>query len=58
MIIRIIGIVIGVLILIGGLYYLFTDGRNDKESKKIYTIMSVIGAVIALGFGISIVLLK
>lgn len=58
MIIRIIGIVIGVLILIGGLYYLITEGKNDKESKKIYTIVSVIGAVIALGFGISMFLLK
>ena len=54
MIIRIIGIVIGVLILIGGLYYLATEGKNDKESKKIYTITAVIGAMIAVGFGISL----
>lgn len=54
MIIRIIGIIIGVLILIGGLYYLVTEGKNDKESKKIYTITAVIGAMIAVGFGISL----
>ncbi len=54
MIIRIIGIIIGVLILIGGLYYLATEGKNDKESKKIYTITAAIGALIAVGFGISL----
>ena len=53
MIIRIAGIIIGVLILIGGLYYLVKEGRDDAESKKIYTVVSVIGAVIAVGFGIS-----
>ena len=48
-----IGIIIGVLILISGLYYLVKEGKDDAESKKIYTIVSVIGAVIAVGFGIS-----
>lgn len=54
MIIRIIGIIIGVLILIGGLYYLVTEGKNDKESKKIYSITAIIGALIAVRFGISL----
>ena len=58
MIIRIAGIIIGVLILIGGLYYLVKEGRDDAESKKIYTIVSVIGAVIAAGFGISMFFLE
>ena len=58
MIIRIIGIIIGVLILIGGLYYLVKEGKDDAESKKIYTVVSVIGAVIAGGFGISMFFLE
>ena len=58
MIIRIAGIIIGVLILIGGLYYLVKEGRDDAESKKIYNIVSVIGAVIAAGFGISMFFLE
>lgn len=58
MIVRIIGIIIGVLIFGGGLYYLVTEGKNDKESKKIYTITAGIGALIALGFGISMFFLE
>ncbi len=45
MAVRIIGTIIGVLILIAGLYYLKTE-KNDSESKKIYTIVSVIGGVV------------
>lgn len=42
-----IGIIIGILVLIVSLYYLFKD-KEDKESKKIYTISSVFGLVIIL----------
>ena len=45
MAVRIIGTIIGALILIAGLYYLKTE-KNDAESKKIYTIVSVIGGVV------------
>lgn len=55
LIIRIAGTVIGILVFIVGLYYLFKEGKRDAESKKIYTIISAIGAVVALGFGISLI---
>ena len=47
MIIKIIAIVIGVLILGAGLYYLSKE-KHDPESKKIYTVVSVIGGAIAI----------
>lgn len=45
MVVKIIGTVIGALILIAGLYYLKTE-KDDAESRKIYTVVSVIGGVI------------
>lgn len=51
MIIKIIGFIISVMILGFGLYYLVKE-KNDPESKKIYTVTSVIGAVIAITCGI------
>ena len=47
MIVKIIGLIIGILVLCAGLFYLRKE-RNDPESKKIYTIISVIGGIIAL----------
>lgn len=47
MIVKIIGLVIGFLILCAGIYYL-TKEKDDQESKKIYSVISVIGAVILI----------
>lgn len=47
MIIQIIGILIGIAILIAGIYYLIKE-KEDAESKKIYTVISVIGAVLVV----------
>ncbi len=47
MAVKIIGLIIGVLILGAGLYYLAKE-KDDKESKKIYTITSVVGALISV----------
>ncbi len=47
MAVKIIGLIIGVLVLGAGLYYL-TQEKDDKESKKIYTIISLVGGVIAV----------
>lgn len=47
MIIKIIGLIIGVLLLGMGIFYLVKE-KDDKESRKIYTTVSVIGAVIAI----------
>lgn len=45
MTIKVVGVIIGVLILIVGLYYLVKE-RNDRESRKIYGIVSVAGGLI------------
>lgn len=47
MVVEIIGIVIGVLILGAGIYYLRKDG-HDAESKKIYGITSGVGAAVTI----------
>ena len=47
MVIGIIGIVIGLLVLGAGIYYLIKE-KNDKESKKIYGITSGIGVVVTV----------
>ena len=47
MIIKIIGLIIGVFVLGMGIFYLVKE-KDDKESRKIYTIISVIGAVVAI----------
>ena len=51
MIIKIIGLLIGIMIFAFGLYYLIKE-KADPESKKIYTITSIIGAVIAIVCGL------
>ncbi len=47
MAIQIIGLIIGILVLGAGIYYLVKE-KQDPESKKIYTIVSVVGAVVAV----------
>ena len=47
MAIKIIGIIIGILVLGAGIYYLAKE-KHDPESKKIYTIVSAIGGGIAV----------
>lgn len=47
MITKIIGLVIGLLVLGAGIYYLAKE-KHDPESKKIYTVVSVIGGVVAI----------
>lgn len=48
MITKIIALVIGIIILAGGLYYLKSSDPNDAESKKIYGIVTAVGAAIAV----------
>ena len=45
MAVKIIGMVIGVLILAAGLYYLVKE-KEDAESRKIYTVVSIAGGVV------------
>lgn len=58
MAVRIIGTIIGALILIAGLYYLKAE-KNDAESRKIYTIVSIIGgAIFAVMLALTILAVK
>lgn len=47
MLLKFIGLIIGALILSAGIYYLVKE-KADPESKKIYTIISITGAVIVI----------
>ncbi|SFU31117.1 hypothetical protein [Butyrivibrio sp. M55] len=47
MVIGIIEIIIGLLVLGAGIYYLVKE-KDDKESKKIYGITSGVGAVVSV----------
>lgn len=46
MTIKIIGLIIGILILAAGIYYLVKE-KNDQESKRIYSIITIIGVIVA-----------
>ena len=52
MILKIIGMIIGALILGAGIYY-FIKEKNDRESRKIYTVISIAGGLI---FAVSLIL--
>ncbi len=47
MIIKILGLIIGVAVLISGVV-LFVKEKSDKESQKIYGITAVIGLIVAV----------
>lgn len=53
--VNIIGLLIGILLLLAGVYY-FVKEKHDLESRKIYTIVSVIGVVVAVVCAIQIAL--
>ena len=55
MVIKILGLIIGVLVLGAGVYYL-TKEKHDPESKKIYTVVSIVGALVATGSLLTLVL--
>ena len=47
MAIKIIELIIGVLVLIAGIYY-HAKEKHDPDSRKIYTIFSVVGGAVAV----------
>jgi hypothetical protein len=55
MIITIIGLLIGLLILGGGIYYLNAN-KEDDESRKIYGITILVGVIITVVFVIKLVI--
>lgn len=56
MIVTIIGLLIGLLVLGAGIYYLVKE-KEDPESKKIYTVVTVIGLVIAIVAAIRLIMI-
>lgn len=46
MTVKIIGLIIGILVLFAGIYYLAKE-KDDPESKKFYTIVSTLGGIIS-----------
>lgn len=54
MIISIIGMIIGVMVVAFGLYYLMKE-RHDKESFKIYGIISSIGGIVFVGMLVKLI---
>ena len=55
MMVCIIGILIGLFVLGTGIYYLHQE-KHDSESRKIYTIVSVVGALLAVGAAVWLIL--
>lgn len=39
--------IIGLLVLCAGIYYLIKE-KNDPESKKIYSVISAVGAIVSV----------
>lgn len=56
MIVEMIAVFIGVMLVCAGAYYLVKE-KHDAQSRKIYTITLVIGAVIAAGALIKMLLI-
>lgn len=56
MIVMIIGLLIGLLVLGAGIYYLVKE-KEDPESQKIYTVVTGIGLVIAVIAAIRLIMI-
>lgn len=54
-ILGIIGLIIGIAIVCGALYYLIKE-RHDAQSKKIYGVMLAIGGVITIAMILKLIL--
>ena len=48
MTVKIIGLIIGLLVTGAGVYYLKKEGKNDVESRKIYSVITSAGAIVAV----------
>lgn len=54
MVISIIGMLIGIMVVVFGLYYLIKE-RDDSESRKIYSIISGIGGVVFIAMLVKLI---
>ena len=48
MTVKIIGLIIGLLVTGAGIYYLKKEGMSDEESRKIYSVITSAGALVAV----------
>lgn len=55
MTLAIIGLVIGILVLCAGVYYLIKE-KNDPESRKIYGVISLLGGALTVGMIVKLIL--
>ncbi len=54
MVVTILALVIGLMITGAGVYY-FLKERNDTDSRKIYSIIGAVGAIIVIGAIVKII---
>ena len=55
MTVKIIGLIVGLLVLGAGLYYLVKE-KKDPESRKNYGVASAVGGVLVIGCILSLIL--
>ena len=55
MTVKIIGLIVGLLVLGAGLYYLVKE-KKDPESRKIYGVVSAVGGMLVIGCILSLIL--
>lgn len=55
MTVKIIGLIVGLLVLGAGLYYLVKE-KKDPESRKIYGVVGAVGGVLVIGCILSLIL--
>lgn len=55
MTLAIIGLVIGILVLCAGIYYLIKE-KNDPESRRIYGVISLLGGALTIGMIVKLIL--
>lgn len=51
----IIGLIIGILVLCAGIYYLIKE-KNDPESCRIYGVISLLGGALTIGMIVKLIL--
>lgn len=54
MLFNVVALIIGILILVGGLYYC-VQAKEDKNARKIYSIFSGVGAIIVITVIVNII---
>lgn len=48
MTVKIIGLIIALVVTGAGIYYLKKEGKDDAESRKVYSVITAVGVLIAV----------